>query len=101
MRHTVGYCYFEKENFSEAEAEHKKALELDEKSEQKLNALIYCISCKQLAAIYEKRGDIPQAIKCLEDAIIHLQTQYDPDKERAAIGMAFNDLAAVYMAQMN
>ena len=99
MRQLVGSLYFRQENFSEAEAEIKKALELDEKSDEKLNALHYSTSCQELAQIYEKRGDIPQAIKCSEDAIIHLQTQYDPDKNKAAIGMVFNGLAAVYMAQ--
>jgi tetratricopeptide (TPR) repeat protein len=99
MRRLVGSIYFTQENFSEAEAETKKALELDEKSDEKLNALLYSTSCQELARIYENRGDIPQAIKCLEDAVIHLQTQYDPDKEKAAIGMVFNGLAAMYMAQ--
>lgn len=97
----LGYIHVAQENFSEAEVEIKKALELDEKSNIKLNGLLYSSSCIDLAKIYQMRGDIPQAITCLEDAIIHLQSQYAPSKENVSIAKVFNELGYVYMSHPN
>lgn len=97
VRTCIGSVYLRQGRLQEAETEIKRALKLDEESEKKLNALSYFCACRDLARIYEEKGDITLAIKCLEDTIVRMQARYDPNEEKGAIAMAFVELGACYL----
>lgn len=90
--------YMRKGRFSEAEAEIKKALQLDPKLG---DSLFLHTAYADLSLIYKKRGQLSRAIESLQNAIIELQTLYDPEKERGAIALAYSTLAAFYLAHRN
>lgn len=101
MRQLAGMVYYAREDFSNAEIQFKKALELDEKSDSKLYVDLYGITYQDLARIYENRGDLQRALEYLGNLIVQLQTRYDPSKAKRTAASALCELAVIYLSHRN
>jgi len=103
-RRERGEIYLSQGHLSEAEVDLKKALELNNQSEEKMFSSEISGTWRNLSTLHMERGNRAQAIKCLEEGIKQLKDEYnqeDPEMLKWELVSLHRALAVKYWGHDN